>query len=66
MRTLAAAAVQKGDVVLLARVEGGPRSPVTIVRVHNSEPSPGRITWDTNVEPVEIGAATRVEVVSLA
>lgn len=60
MRTLAAAAVQKGDVV---RVSG---HEIRVVRVHNSEPSPGRITWDTDVEPVEIGAATRVEVVRLS
>lgn len=59
MRTIPAAAVVKDDLV---RVDG---MEVRVVRVHNSEPFPGRITWDTDVEPVEIGAATRVEILSL-
>jgi hypothetical protein len=60
MRTLPAAAVQKGDVVKVNDAE------VRVIRVHNGEPVAGRITWDTDKEPVEIGGAVRVEVVRLA
>lgn len=65
VRVLPAAAVPRGSVLLLEREEGGPRSPVTVLAIANATPRVGRLTWTTPLGPVEIGAATDVEVVSL-
>lgn len=56
MRTTPAAAVQKGDTILVNDDE------VTVTKIENSTPVGGRITWNGHIE---IGAATRVEVVRL-
>ena len=56
MRRLPAACVVKGDRVRLG--EGDPE--VTVVRVHNADPEPGRIRWETDAGDLTVGAATRV------
>jgi hypothetical protein len=62
--SLPAAAIKARQVVLLARTEGDRRHPVTVVKVHNSTPEPGRITWElANGETHEIGAAAPVDAI---
>jgi hypothetical protein len=64
MSTTVAAAVRQGQLVFLARREGEQRFPMTVLRVHNSTPMPGRITWElANGETHEIGAAASVETI---
>ena len=65
MRTLPAAAIQKGDTVRL-ETANGENVELTVAKVNNSTPHAGRITWlDEKDKPYEIGAAVRVEVVKL-
>jgi hypothetical protein len=59
-----AAAVKAKHTVLIAREEGGSRLPLTVTKVHNSTPTPGRITWElANGEIHEIGAAAPVDII---
>lgn len=60
MRRLPAAAIPKGATV---QMEDGPE--VTISKVRSSDPIAGRITWEDGTREYEIGAAVRVQVVSL-
>lgn len=62
--SLPAAAIKAKQVVLLARSEGERRQPVTVTKVHNSTPVPGRITWELATgETHEIGAAAPVDAI---
>lgn len=61
-RRLPAAAIVKGDRVRLG--ESDPE--VTVQRIHNADPEPGRIRWETDAGDLIVGAATRVEVLHLA
>lgn len=69
-RYLPAAAVPVGAVVRLPerppRMDRESFRELAIIAVHNADPRPGRIRWET-VESgdVEVGGADRVEVVSL-
>lgn len=64
-RFLPVAAIPKGSVV---RVESAPMrtTTLTIVAVHNADPVAGQIRWETaESEPLIMGAAEHVEIVSL-
>lgn len=65
MRTLTAAAIQKGDTVRLETTHGESVE-LTVFRIHNATPIAGRITWENEAgKPYEIGAAVRVAIVKL-
>lgn len=72
MRTLPAAAITAGDVVVVtsspadgAFTDREARLEVTVRRVRNADPVAGRIVWETDEGEVAVGAADLVEVVSL-
>lgn len=63
-RLLPAACILKGDRVRLTEEGAEPRE-VTVLRVHNADPDPGRIRWETDGGDVHVGGSTRVEVALL-